>query len=132
MIDTILTFRNGFGWCQELWTLRKSVWGRRTNSHNRTKLIYNIEASTLIMHYEGCACRNFLVLVGLRFATALLPRPYCSGRIPGHTTREPQVGFELETNSFQLHAIANLDKTSLGKVSTKTHYQDLLRGCDLK
>ena len=37
----------------------------------------------------------------------------CSGRIPGHTTRAPQVGFELETNSFQFYAIANLDKTSL-------------------
>ena len=37
----------------------------------------------------------------------------CSGRIPGHTTRAPPVGFELETNSFQLYAIANLDKTSL-------------------
>ena len=37
----------------------------------------------------------------------------CSGRIPGHTTRAPAVGFELETNSFQFFAIANLDKTSL-------------------
>ena len=36
----------------------------------------------------------------------------CSGRIPGHTTRVPQVGFELETNGFQFYAIANLDKTS--------------------
>ena len=35
------------------------------------------------------------------------------GQIPGHTTREPQVGFELETNCFQFYAIANLDKTSL-------------------
>ena len=26
---------------------------------------------------------------------------------------EPQVGFELQTNSFQCYAIANLDKTSL-------------------
>ena len=24
----------------------------------------------------------------------------CLGRIPGHTTREPQVGFELETKCF--------------------------------
>ena len=36
----------------------------------------------------------------------------CSGRISGHTTREPQVGFELETNGFQVYAITNLDKTS--------------------
>ena len=35
----------------------------------------------------------------------------CSGRIPGHTTRAPPVGFELETNGFQFYAIANLDKT---------------------
>ena len=37
----------------------------------------------------------------------------CSGQIPGHTTRAPPVGFELETNCFQFYAIANLDKTSL-------------------
>ena len=37
----------------------------------------------------------------------------CSGRIPGHTTRAPPVGFELETNGFLFYAIANLDKTSL-------------------
>ena len=37
----------------------------------------------------------------------------CMGRIPGHTTSVPPVGFELETNSFQFYAIANLDKTSL-------------------
>ena len=36
----------------------------------------------------------------------------CSGRIPGHTTRVPQVGFELETNGFQFYAIATLDNTS--------------------
>ena len=35
----------------------------------------------------------------------------CSGRIPGHTTRAPPVGFEPETNGFQFYAIANLDKT---------------------
>ena len=33
----------------------------------------------------------------------------CSGRIPGHTTRAPPVGFEQETNGFQFYAIANLD-----------------------
>ena len=37
----------------------------------------------------------------------------CSGRIPGHTTIEPQVGFELATNSIQFYTMANLDKTSL-------------------
>ena len=38
----------------------------------------------------------------------------CSGRIPGHPTRAPLVGFELETNCLQFYAIANyLDKTSL-------------------
>ena len=35
-----------------------------------------------------------------------------SGRIPGHTTRAPPPGFELETNGFQFYAIATLDKTS--------------------
>ena len=33
-------------------------------------------------------------------------------RDPGHTTKAPQVGFELETNGFQFYVIANLDKTS--------------------
>ena len=51
--------------------------------------------------------------------------------VPGHTTREPQVGFELATNSIQLYAIAKLDKTSLqcasnccilGKSSDKFFY----------
>ena len=32
--------------------------------------------------------------IGRRFAAALLPRLF--GRIPGHTTRAPQVGFELD------------------------------------
>ena len=35
-----------------------------------------------------------------------------TGRFPGHTTRAPPVGFELEINDFQFYAIANLDKTS--------------------
>ena len=50
-------------------------------------------------------------VIGRRFATAYYHD--CSGRIPGHTSRAPQVGFELETNCFQFYAIANLDKTSL-------------------
>ena len=33
--------------------------------------------------------------------------------IPGHTTGEPKVGFELATNSFLFYGIANLYKTSL-------------------
>ena len=37
----------------------------------------------------------------------------CSGWIPGHTTREPPVGFELETNCFQFCAIANLAKQKI-------------------
>ena len=41
---------------------------------------------------------------------------YCLGRIPGHTTREPTVGFKLETNGFQFYAIANLDKTFLSQL----------------
>ena len=50
--------------------------------------------------------------VGRRVAAAYYHD--CSGRIPGHTTRAPPVGFELETNGFQFYAIiANLDKTSL-------------------
>ena len=47
-----------------------------------------------------------------RFAAALLPR-LLGTKVPGHTTRAPQVGFELATNCIQLYAIANLDKTSL-------------------
>ena len=34
----------------------------------------------------------------------------CSGRIRGHTTKTPPVGFQLETNAFQFYAIANLDR----------------------
>ena len=34
-------------------------------------------------------------------------------------TRVPQVGFELETNGFQIYAIANLDKTSLFRTLKK-------------
>ena len=52
----------------------------------------------------------------------------CSGRIPGHTTRAPPVGFELETNSFQFYAVANLDKTSLKYMtSSKKLYETRLR-----
>ena len=49
-----------------------------------------------------------------RFAAALLPRLFWNG-IPGHTTRAPQLGFELATNGIQFHVIANLDKTSLSQ-----------------
>ena len=45
-----------------------------------------------------------------RFAAVLLPR-YCLGLKP-QVTRVPPVGFELATNSIQLYAMANLDKTS--------------------
>ena len=54
-------------------------------------------------------------LSGRRFAAALYHD--CSGRISGHTTRAPPVGFKLETNGFQLYAIANLDKKSLSAAS---------------
>ena len=58
-----------------------------------------------------------LGFLGWMFAAALLPIYHdCSGRIPGHTTKAPQVGLELETNSFLFYAnnvIVNLDKTSL-------------------
>ena len=46
-----------------------------------------------------------------RFAAALIPRLFGT-KVPGHTTKAPQVGFELATNCIQLFAIANLDKTS--------------------
>ena len=46
-----------------------------------------------------------------RFAAALLPRLFGSN-VPGHTTKEPQAGFEQGTNGIQFYAIANLDKTS--------------------
>ena len=36
----------------------------------------------------------------------------CSGRIPGHTTRAPPVGFELETNCFQYYVIANFESST--------------------
>ena len=59
-----------------------------------------------------------------RFAAALLPRLFGT-KVPGHTTREPQVGFELATNCIQLYAIANLDKTShMMKPSGSVLYAD--------
>ena len=41
---------------------------------------------------------------GRRFAAAFYYHD-CLGRIPGDTTRESPIGFELETNSFQFYAI---------------------------
>ena len=41
-------------------------------------------------------------------------------KIPGHTTRAPPVGFELETNGLQFYAIANLDKTCLKSRNRKS------------
>ena len=52
-----------------------------------------------------------LPLCWWRFAAALLPRLF-GNNVPGHTTRVPQVGFELASNGIQSYAIANLDKTS--------------------
>ena len=49
-----------------------------------------------------------------------------SGRIPGHTTRAPPVGFELETNGVQLYAIANLDKTGFRLGVPATHKPPVL------
>ena len=51
-----------------------------------------------------------------RFTAALLPLLF-GNNIPGHTTREPPVGFELATNCFQLYVIANFDKTSLRRAT---------------
>ena len=49
---------------------------------------------------------------GLRpLFTTVTEERICSERIPGHTTRAPPAGFELETNGFQFYALANLDKT---------------------
>ena len=44
--------------------------------------------------------------------------------VPGHSTRAPQVGFELVTNCIQFYAIANLnlDKTSLQSAEHVTTY----------
>ena len=58
--------------------------------------------------------RNFPLILGRRFAAALLPRLFGKNPRSHHkgVTWEG-VGFELETNGFQLYAIANLDKTSL-------------------
>ena len=47
-----------------------------------------------------------------RFTAALLPWRF-KNRIPGHTTKEPPVGFELATKGIQFYVIANLDMTSL-------------------
>ena len=53
--------------------------------------------------------------LGRGFAAAVLPRLF--GKNP--RSRAPPVGFELETNSFQIYAIANLDKTSLFRTLKK-------------
>ena len=65
---------------------------------------------------EICACKPMGYLQTIFLQGGGSPQLYyhdCSGRIPVHTTRAPPVGFELETNGFEFHAIANLDKTSL-------------------
>ena len=52
----------------------------------------------------------------LHFRAGGSPQLYyhdCSGRIPGHTTRAPPVGFVLETNGFQLYAIANFPSRNM-------------------
>ena len=54
----------------------------------------------------------FIIVKRLRFAAALLPQLF-ENSIPGHTAREPQVGFELATKGIQLYVIANVDKTSI-------------------
>ena len=59
----------------------------------------------------------------LHFRAGGSPQLYyhdCSGRIPGHTTRAPPVGFVLETNGFQLYAIANFPSTI-----SETHFGPL-------
>ena len=48
----------------------------------------------------------------------------CSGRIPGHTSRAPPVGFELETNGFQFYGIANLDKTCISYLALEPRGTD--------
>ena len=72
------------------------------------------------MHLR-CLCElHFWAILGRRCSCAQqLYYHNCSGRIPGHTTREPQVGFKLETNCFQFYAITNLDKTS--NINTKSN-----------
>ena len=51
------------------------------------------------------------MLIGRRFAAALLPRLF--GTNPRSHHKGATGRFELETNGFQFYAIANLDKTSL-------------------
>ena len=46
------------------------------------------------------------------FITTNIREP--ANHLPGHTTMAPPLGFELAANGIQFHAIANLDKTSLG------------------
>ena len=54
---------------------------------------------------------KYLRIVRRRFAAASLPSLF-GNNVPDHTTRKPQVGFELATNSIQFYAIANVDKLS--------------------
>ena len=51
-----------------------------------------------------------ICFVGRRPSSPQLYHHDYSGRIPGHTTRAPPIGLELETNGFQIYAGANLDK----------------------
>ena len=58
---------------------------------------------------------------GRKFAAASLPRLFGTNPRSHHkgATACPQVGFELETNSFQFYAIANLDKTLMEQAINK-------------
>ena len=51
-----------------------------------------------------------------RFTVALLPLLF-RNNIPGHTSRVPQVGFELATDSIQFYAITNLEKIMIKIIS---------------
>ena len=51
-----------------------------------------------------------------RFTVALLPLLF-RNNIPGHTSRMPQVGFELATNSIQFYAITNSEKIMIKIIS---------------
>ena len=49
-----------------------------------------------------------------------------SGRIPGHATRASSVGFELETNGFQLYAIADLPTENAKKKNNSFFFDKCL------
>ena len=95
--------------------------------------IISHDGPTLLLHFATGRQISYAGGLGWRFAAALLPRLFGKNPRSHHkgATAPPQVGFELETNCFQIYAIANLDKTSLISYAFSTGTKACVTSADL-